>query len=153
MPTRAIFAGDIDRSCENPETSVPMAAEWEVARTAMTRWQHGAASGDWSSLVAMLAPDVTFHVPVAGFDGTQHGVAAAERFFAYLTANLRAELTVTSPLLGGSRVGFEVDVAGTFHGKGFRQALCLVFAVRDGVVSSFSEYLAWPGGLNVPEAP
>jgi ketosteroid isomerase-like protein len=129
-----------------------MTADLMTARTAMAHWQHGAASGDWSSLIAVLDRDVTFHVPVAGFEGIQRGVEAAERFFAYLTANLRADLQVTSTLTDGSRIGFEVQVTGMFYGKRFTQALCLVFAVRDGVVSSFSEYLAWPGGLT-PAAP
>ena len=124
-----------------------MTADLDVAQSAMAHWQHGAASGDWSNLVALMAADVTYHVPVPGFEGIQHGVPAAERFFDYLSANFRGELRVASTLIGDTRIGFEVRVAGTFHGKRFTQALCLVFTIRDGAVASFAEYLAWPGGL------
>lgn len=122
----------------------------DTATTAMRHWTTGAATSDWSRLVAMLDPAVTFHVPVPGFnDGVQHGAAAATRFFDHLSDVLRAELTVTSTLRDGSRVGFEVSVQGSMHGRGFVQALCLVFQIRDGAVVAFHEYVAWPGGLDV----
>lgn len=124
----------------------------ETATTAMRHWTAGAASGNWSSLIAMLDPDVTFQVPVDGFLGQRHGVAEASRFFDQLAAVLRADLTVTSTLHGGpvaaNRVAFEVSVRGVWLGRHFRQALCLVFVVRDDRVRSFFEYLAWPGGLD-----
>ncbi len=96
----------------------------------------------------MLDPEVTFHVPVAGFAGRQRGKAAATRFFDQLGAELRAELEVTSTLRADPRVGFEVAVRGTWLGRDFQQALCLVFLVADGRVQAFHEYLAWPGGLD-----
>ena len=123
----------------------------DAAATAMRHWTAGAATGDWSRLVAMLDPDVVFHVPVAGFAGVRHGAAAAAGFFDHLTAVLRAELTVTSTLGEGARTGFEVTVRGTMDGRRFVQALCLVLLVRDGRVLAFHEYLAWPGGLD-PDA-
>ena len=118
-----------------------------TAETAMRHWRSGAAQGDWSALLAMLDPEVTFHVPVAGFFGWQRGKAAAARFFDRLSAELRAELEVTSTLQAGPRVGFEVAVRGNWLGRDFTQALCLVFLVADGRVRAFHEYLAWPGGL------
>ena len=121
--------------------------ELDTATTAIRHWRAGAADGDWSRLVAMLDPDVVFHVPVPGFDGIQHGAAAAIRFFDHLSDVLRADLTVTSTLRDGERVGFEVSVRGSMDGRRFRQALCLVFLVRHGRVLAFHEYLAWPGGL------
>jgi ketosteroid isomerase-like protein len=120
-----------------------------TAETAMRHWRSGAARGDWSALLAMLDPEVTFHVPVAGFAGRQRGKAAATRFFDKLGAELRAELEVTSTLRADRRVGFEVAVRGTWLGRDFRQALCLVFLVADGRVRAFHEYLAWPGGLEL----
>jgi ketosteroid isomerase-like protein len=122
-------------------------ADLHTAATAMRHWRAGAADGDWSRLVAMLDPDVSFHVPVAGYGGIQHGVAAAARFFDHLSDVLRADLAVTSTLHDGERVGFEVSVHGTMDGRRFRQALCLVFLVRHGGVLAFHEYIAWPGGL------
>jgi len=115
----------------------------------MEQWQLGAATGDWSGLLALFDRDVTFHVPVSGFSGQQHGVEAATRFFAHLTAVLRAELVVTATLTGVDRTGFEVAVTGTMHGEPFAQALCLVFEVTGGQVRAFREYLAWPGGLPI----
>ena len=123
-------------------------ADLEVARLAMRRWARGAASGDWSGLMELLDPDVTFHVPVAGFAGEQRGLGAARRFFDQLTASIRAELAVTSTLRTGTRIAFEVSVRGTMLGRPFRQALCLVFVIADGRVLRFQEYLAWPGGLD-----
>ena len=129
--------------------------ELDTAVTAMRHWTAGAASGDWRHLIAMLDPDLTFHVPVDGFSGVRHGVAEATRFFDHLSAVLRADLTVTSTLhgmahgdTGGARVGFEVSVHGTWLDRPFDQALCLVFVVGDGRLQAFHEYLAWPGGLD-----
>jgi ketosteroid isomerase-like protein len=113
------------------------------------QWQSGAATGDWSGLLALFDPDVAFHVPVAGFAGHQRGIDAATRFFAHLTAVLRAELVVTATLHGRDRTGFEVAVTGTMHGQPFVQALVLVFELADGRVRAFREYLAWPGGMAV----
>lgn len=118
-----------------------------TAETAMRHWRSGAAWGDWSAMLAMLDPEVTFHVPVAEFAGWQQGKTAATRFFDQLSAELRAELEVTSTLQAGPRVGFEVAVRGSWLGRDFTQALCLVFVVADGRVRAFHEYLAWPGGL------
>ena len=120
----------------------------DLATTAMRQWVSGAASGDWSGLVALLDADVTFRVPVPGFTGTQHGVAAARRFFGHLSEVLRAELTVTATMRSDDRVGFEVTVRGVLHDRAFVQALCLVFAGSDGRIREFREYLAWPGGLD-----
>ena len=136
----------------NTDPSRPdSAADRDTAATAMRHWRAGAASGDWSRLVAMLDPDVVFHVPVAGFGGIQQGVAVATRFFDHLSDVLRADLTVTSTLRtgerDGERVGFEVSVRGSMDGRRFSQALCLVFLVRHGEVLAFHEYIAWPGGL------
>jgi ketosteroid isomerase-like protein len=115
---------------------------------AVRRWITGAATGDWSDLIEMIHPDVTFHVPVAGFEGVQHGIAAARRFFDRIAATIRADLTVERSFAADpARAGFEVAVAGTRHGEPFRQRLFLVFDVRDGRVHEFREYLAWPGGL------
>jgi ketosteroid isomerase-like protein len=119
----------------------------EIAATAMRHWVVGAATGDWSRLVALLDPDVVFHVPVPGFDGVRRGVGEARRFFDHLTAVLRAELEVTSTLRAGDRTGYEVTVRGVMEGRRFVQALCLVFVVGAGRVRQFREYLAWPGGL------
>jgi ketosteroid isomerase-like protein len=84
---------------------------------------------------------------VSGFAGHQRGVEAAARFFAHLTAVLRAELVVTATLCGSDRTAFEVGVTGTMDGQPFTQALCLVFELADGRVRAFREYLAWPGGM------
>jgi ketosteroid isomerase-like protein len=119
----------------------------DTANLAMRHWQAGAADGDWSDLLAMMDPDVAFHVPVDGFMRPQRGADAAARFFDHLTAVLRAELEVTSTLPGADRIGFEVSVRGTMRGREFRQALCLVFHTGDGRIRAFREYLAWPGGL------
>ena len=123
----------------------------EVAATAMREWVSGAASGDWSALVALLDDDVTFHVPVPGFEGPRQGVGEARRFFDHLTAVLRADLEVTSTLRDGDRVGYEVTVRGVMRGRRFVQALCLVFVPGDATIRAFREYLAWPGGLE-PDA-
>jgi ketosteroid isomerase-like protein len=121
--------------------------EVRVASDAMRRWITGAATGDWSDLIEVIDPDVTFHVPVPGFEGIQHGIDAARRFFDRVAATIRAELTVDASFAAGRRVGFEVAVVGTIEGEPFRQRLCLVFDVSDGRVHGFREYLAWPGGL------
>jgi ketosteroid isomerase-like protein len=137
------------------ETSFPMPAPGsplDTATTAMRHWTDGAADGDWSRLVAMLDEDVVFHVPVFGFEGVRHGVAAAIAFFDHLAAVLRADLTVTSTLRDGARIGFEVSVRGVMQDRRFVQALCLVFLISGGRVTAFHEYLAWPGGLD-PAAP
>lgn len=128
--------------------AAPVGSELDTARTAMRHWTAGAADGDWTRLIAMLEPGVTFHVPVTGFEGVQHGVAEATRFFAHLTAVLRADLVVTSTLRDGPRIGFEVTVRGTMHDRRFVQALCLVFQIGGDRVRAFHEYLAWPGGLD-----
>jgi len=117
------------------------------ARDALRHWISGAAEGDWSRLIDMLDPDVAFSVPVEGFHGNRRGRAEASRFFAHLTQAVRAELTPTSTLVEGDRVAFEVSVRGRWLERPFRQALCLVFVVREGRVIEFREYLAWPGGL------
>jgi ketosteroid isomerase-like protein len=116
----------------------------DTADTAMRHWIAGAATGDWTALVALLDPSVAFHVPVSGFSGVQHGVESAERFFAGLTARLRAALTVTARLSGDDRTAFEVAVAGMLSGRAFEQRLCLVFVTADGKVREFREYLAFP---------
>lgn len=121
--------------------------ETHPATTAMHHWIAGAATGDWSRLIDMLDPAVTFHVPVEGFAGVRHGPADAVRFFDWLTANLRADLVVHSTLTGERGVAFEVQVTGTMRGEPFTQRLCLVFELRAGRVTAFREYLAWPGGL------
>jgi hypothetical protein len=121
--------------------------ELVTATTAMRHWTDGAASGDWSALVAMLDPELTFHVPVDGFRGVRQGVPEAKRFFDHLTAVLRAELRVTSRLRDGSRFAFEVEVDGRWLDRDFRQALCLVIVTGGGRIRSFHEYVAWPGGL------
>ena len=105
-----------------------------VASLAMRHWRSGAADGDWSRLLGMMDPEVTFHVPVAGFMHQQRGADAATRFFDHLTAVLRAELEVTSTLHDGDRVGFEVAVRGTMRGREFRQRRnieMIVVAMRD----------------------
>jgi hypothetical protein len=109
----------------------------DTADIAMRNWTAGAASGDWSALVALLDPAVAFHVPVSGFAGVQHGVESAERFFAGLSARLRAALTVTARLSGDGRTAFEVSVAGLFAGSAFEQRLCLVW-VRGAGLGRFS---------------
>jgi ketosteroid isomerase-like protein len=134
-----------------PALVAPRGPRLDPAETAMRCWTEGAASGDWSRLVAMFDPEVTFHVPVTGFEGVRHGVAEATRFFDHLTDVLRADLAVTSTLRAGTRTGFEVTVRGTMHGRRFVQALCLVFQVSGDRVTAFHEYLAWPGGLD-PDA-
>src|SRR5262245_31952600 len=126
-----------------------------TATTAMRHWTFGAATGDWSGLIGMLDPELTFQVPVDGFLGRRHGVAEASRFFGHLAAVLRAELTVTSILSSpdgsGDRFAFEVSVRGEWLERQFVQALCLVFVVDDERVRAFFEYLAWPGGLDPSE--
>jgi ketosteroid isomerase-like protein len=121
--------------------------EMHPAMTAMNHWIIGAATGDWTRLIGMLAESVTFHVPVEGFAGVRHGAADAIRFFDWLAATVRADLVVHAVLMGESGVAFEVQVTGTMHGEAFTQRLCLVFEMRDGRVQQFREYLAWPGGL------
>lgn len=121
--------------------------EPQPALTAMRHWIIGAATGDWTRLTGMLDPAVTFHVPVEGFAGVRHGAADAVRFFDWLAANVRADLVVHATLTGGPGVAFEVQVTGTMTGEPFTQRLCLVFETRDGLVTAFREYLAWPGGL------
>jgi ketosteroid isomerase-like protein len=116
----------------------------DTADLAMRHWRAGAATGDWSALVDLLDPAVAFHVPVAGFAGMQHGVESAQRFFAGLTARLRATLTVTARLGGDGRTAFEVSVAGMLAGRPFEQRLCLVFVTAHGRVREFREYLAFP---------
>jgi ketosteroid isomerase-like protein len=120
----------------------------DTASLAMRHWRSGAADGDWSRLLGMMDPDVSFHVPVAGFMQPQRGADAATRFFDHLTAVLRAELVVTSTMHDDDRVGFEVAVRGTMRGREFRQALVLVFLIDGGRIQEFREYLAWPGGLD-----
>lgn len=119
----------------------------DTAVAAMRHWTAGAATGDWSRLVALLDPAVRFHVPVTGFAGPRTGVADATRFFDHLTAVLRADLAVTGTYRDDAgRTAFEVTVRGTMDGRAFVQALCLVFEVDGGRVRAFREYLAWPGG-------
>ncbi|WP_344502263.1 nuclear transport factor 2 family protein [Dactylosporangium maewongense] len=113
----------------------------------MNHWITGAATGDWSRLIGMLDPAVTFHVPVEGFAGVRHGAEDAVRFFDWLAASVRADLVVQAVLAGESGVAFEVRVAGTMRGEPFAQRLCLIFELHDGRVTGFREYLAWPGGL------
>src|ERR1043166_8366133 len=120
----------------------PPGSDLDTAQTAMRHWIAGAAGGDWSALLAMLDPQVVFHVPVSGFEGVRHGADAARAFFDHLAAVLRA----------AARFGFEVSVRGAMHARAFRQALCLVFQVGDGRVLAFHEYLAWPGGLDLDAA-
>ena len=122
--------------------------ELDTATTAMRHWVAGAATGDWTDLVAMLDPEVAFDVPVDGFLGGRRGRAEAERFFNHLAEVLRAELVVGSTLRDGARIAFEVAVRGVWVQRQFRQALCLVFEIGDGRVQAFREYLAWPGGLD-----
>lgn len=74
--------------------------ELHPAMTAMNHWIMGAATGDWTRLIAMLDPAVTFHVPVDGFAGVRHGAADAVRFFDWLTATVRADLVVHATLTG-----------------------------------------------------
>ena len=121
--------------------------EPHAAMTAMNHWIIGAATGDWARLVGMLDPAVTFHVPVDGFAGVRHGTADAIRFFDWLGAQVRADLVVHATLASEPAVAFEVQVTGTMSGEPFTQRLCLVFETRDGRVTAFREYLAWPGGL------
>ena len=116
----------------------------ETADTAMRHWVAGAATGDWTALQALLDPGVAFHVPVSGFPGQQTGAEAAGRFFAELSAWLRARLTVTARLSGGDRTAFEVTVDGMLAGRPFEQRLCLVFVTSGGLVREFREYLAFP---------
>jgi hypothetical protein len=77
------------------------------------------------------------------------------RFFDHLATVLRADLTVTSTLVGvhgaDHRVAFEVSVRGQWLERRFVQALCLVFVVAGDRVRAFYEYLAWPGGLDPNE--
>lgn len=120
----------------------------DTARQAMAAWRHGTGSGDWSRLLAMLHPEVSFHVPVAEFPGPQRGSEAASRFFDHVRSIIRADMDVVSTLVSADRVGFEVRVTGTNQGKPFVQGLCIVFTAVDGRVTAFSEYLAWPGGLD-----
>jgi ketosteroid isomerase-like protein len=127
------------------------AQQHQLAATAMRQWVSGAASGDWSGLLALLDRDVVFHVPVSGFEGVRRGVGEAGRFFDHLSAVLRAELEVTSILSADDRIGYEVTVRGVMNGRRFVQALCLVFVLGDGRVRQFREYLAWCGGLD-PDA-
>jgi ketosteroid isomerase-like protein len=124
-----------------------MATPLTTAQEAMRCWMRGAADGDWSGLLQMLDPDVTFQVPVDEFAGPRHGSAEAARFFAHLSSTLRAQLTVTGALTDGDRVAFEVSVQGSWHDRAFTQALCLVFVFADQRIREFREYLAWPGGL------
>ncbi len=118
------------------------------AHHALRAWISGAAGGDWRALTDMLAPDVAFSVPVEGFLGIRSGRSEAERFFAFLSTAVRAELTPTAALVEGDRVAFEVAVRGRWQDRPFQQALCLVFVVREGRIAEFREYLAWPGGLD-----
>lgn len=116
------------------------------AMTAMNHWIIGAATGDWTRLIAMLDSSVTFHLPVEGFSGVRHGTDDAIRCFAWLSETMRADLVVHSILMGEAGVAFEVRVTGTMREEPFTQRLCLVFEMRDGLVTGFREYLAWPGG-------
>jgi len=125
-----------------------MVDEVAGAHQALQHWISGAADGDWSRLIGMLDPEVAFSVPVEGFRGDRRGRAEASRFFAHLSEAVRAELTPTSTLVQGDRVAFEIAVNGRWLERPFRQALCLVFVVREGRIIEFREYLAWPGGLD-----
>src|SRR5687767_5970845 len=106
----------------------------DAAAEAMRHWRSAAATGGWAGLLAVMDPDVTFHVPVEGFAGVRHGAAAAAQFFDHLTGAVRADLEVTSTLRGGDRTAFEVSVRGEWLGRPFTQRLCLVFVVADGLV-------------------
>ncbi len=125
-----------------------MATSDMTAHEAMRRWISGAAGGDWSALIAMLDPEVTFQVPVEGFTGIRRGIAQARRFFDHLADAVRADLTVTATLTDGQRFAFEVAVAGHWLDRPFRQGLCLVFVPTGETIREFREYLAWPGGLD-----
>jgi ketosteroid isomerase-like protein len=129
-----------------------LAAMLDVAQRAMAAWRHGTGSGDWSRLQAMLDPEVSFHVPVAEFAGPQRGSDAAARFFAHVASIIRADMEVLSTLVADDRIAFEVRVRGTNQGRAFVQGLCIVFTVDDDRVQAFSEYLAWPGGLDPDDA-
>jgi ketosteroid isomerase-like protein len=122
-------------------------ADIACASEAVGHWQRGTAEGDWSGLIGMLDEDVTFRVPLEQFAGTQRGIPQCVRFFDHVSSILRADVSVSSVLANGSRVGFEVDVRGILSGEAYVQSLFIVFVVRHRRVLEFREFLAWPGGL------
>jgi ketosteroid isomerase-like protein len=113
----------------------------DLADDAMRRWITGAATGDWSRLLAVIDPDVTFHVPVAGFEGVQRGVDAARRFFDRIAATIRAEpdrrrVVRRRARVPPSRSPWWEPSRASRSGNGC--ALC--FDIRDGRVARFREY-------------
>lgn len=132
-----------DRAEGGPSTAEQIAVATEAAQ----HWANGAATGDWTAFMQLLAEDVRFSVPVPSVPPTGATRDEAARFFSYLADNLRTELTVKKVLANGGTVGFEIRAEGIHQSRRIVNHILLVLVMDEGVVTGFREYVAWPDGL------
>ena len=118
-----------------------------VALAGLKALQQGAATGQWAAFEAMLADDVTFYAPVAGFDGLLRGKAEAHRLFVHHADNTRTTWTLMRTVANGAEIGFEVRAEGAIRDQGDRYSnnLFMLLRIAGGKIVQFREYASTTG--------
>jgi uncharacterized protein (TIGR02246 family) len=121
-----------------------------VAAEAFRGLQRGAATGDWSGFVDLLAEDVTIMIPVpAHEENPPEGVLRGKDIARMLFAGHHEEL-VTGVVLQAHRIAangplvvLEARVEGALAGEVVANHFVFAFEVRDGLIASMYEYASW----------
>lgn len=114
----------------------------ETAQKAFRYFSQGVATGEWKSLIDMLADDCTVWLPVPKFRNSNTGKNATAAYFQYVSQELqvRAKVTPISITSNGNTVCYEFRVEGTAAGKPTDTQNTVFFDVRGEKISGFREY-------------
>ena len=115
----------------------------EIAQQVFDRYNHGAQTGDWTSLLNMMIEDYTMVYPVPGeFWGKHQGRERVQAYFDNLSANAQLKMSLTNPI-NLTQEGFvmEFEVAGTAAGQPFQTTVAQFYQVRGDKIAGHREYL------------
>lgn len=121
-----------------------------VATTAFRCLQRGAATGDWSGFVKLLADDVRIMIPVPATipdppEGLLVGRVVAEALFGshHVDEVAGAVLEAKRVTANGPLVMFEARVEGSLDGEIVANHFVFAFEIANGQIVSMYEYATW----------
>lgn len=121
-----------------------------VAEQAFLGVQRGAATGDWSGFIDLLADDVRIMIPVpADVPNPPEGVLTGKDVARQLFSSHHQEkvegvaLECKRAAANGNLVMMECRVEGTLNGELVANQFVFSFEVANGLISSMYEYAIW----------
>ena len=118
-----------------------------IAFDAFQKLDRGARTGEWDDFIACLHEDLTWFVPVPGFQGLHRGKESVAELFKHHAAVTRTHWNLKNVVANGNEIGFECWTEGTIEGKSYGNQLLMLFVIENGLIRHFREYGGYNNGI------